>query len=78
MGTRYSHIYEKSEYKTKDIKLYFVTDPYKYKSRGLTYEKCENLQNTRMEKLILEKPFEYRGKLYQIQPTIPDPLIIKL
>ena len=83
MGTKYQDIYENSNYRIKDMKLYFVTDPHKFADngiigKGMPYDKLRNLQGTKMERLLLEPPLRYRGKIYQIKPYTPDPLIIKI
>lgn len=83
MGSRFSDIYENPSFVTKDLKLYFVTDPYHLVAggkvaAGSSYDTTKLPQGNKMDLLLKEKPFRYRGKIYQIQARTPDPLVSKI
>lgn len=83
MGSKYSHLYQDPRFKTKDIKLYFVTDPYHLvedgkAESGSPYDLTKLPQGNKMDLLLSGKPFRYRGKIYQIQARTPDPLVSKI
>lgn len=65
MSTTFKDIFHSERFPIKDIHLYLVTNRYKKPHRG----------TTRLDLLLDIKPFEFRGKLYQISHKLPNPLI---
>ncbi len=79
MGKTFSDVYMDRSIKYTYIKLYFITDPYGFKAKGLDYKDKQKLQKNapKLDILLSMKPLKFQGKLYTIQPELPDPLIIK-
>lgn len=76
MSVRFSGIYCNDAYTIKELKMYFVTDPYNW--QGLSDKQIEEKRSgTKIETLLLSKPLKFRGKLYSIQHELPNPLIYK-
>jgi hypothetical protein len=67
MGSRFKNIFQNHKYKIKWLYLYFVTDPY----RG----RRPRQGTTKMDSLLLKKPFLFQGKRYIISHKLPNPMI---
>lgn len=65
MGKRFKKIFYDERLSIKNLELYFVSKLYK----------SRRLEGTKMDSLLSRKPFEFRGKIYQISPELPNPLI---
>lgn len=69
MGKRFKNIFLSPRHQIKKLFLYFVTNPY-----GET-EKRRRQEGSKMDALLARKPFKFRGKRYQIQHKLPNPII---
>ncbi len=65
MSTRFKDIFHSEKLPIKDLRLYFVTNLYKTPRKD----------TTKMDSLLSRLPFEFRGKIKQIEPELPNPLI---
>lgn len=77
MSEKFSSLYSDSIFPNQILKLYFVTDAYRLKKKGLMYEDIENLEGTKLERLILMPPIMYMDKPYIIKARTPNPIICK-
>jgi len=78
MMIRFKDIYCNDSYTIKDLKMYFVTNPYGWKNdEFLTKKIAEKRSSTKMEYFQHMPLIRFRGKGYSIQHEMPDPLICK-
>lgn len=65
MSRRFKTIFLNKRFEIKRLRLYFVTKHYKsYRS-----------DSTKMDFLLSKKPFKFRGRKYQFERKMPEPLI---
>lgn len=64
MSNRFSHIFD---YDFKRVQLLFVSKVDVFSS--------ENVDKSRMMRILLQKRFEFRGRKYLITPRVPTPAI---
>lgn len=76
MKRRFRNEFLNRDHEIARLRLFFVTDCYSLKRHGLNaHQISKALSGTKIENLLLMRPFEFRGKLYQIEYRVPNPLI---
>jgi len=73
---RFNDIFFSNNYIIKDMKLLFVTDPLNLQNQTYTMNQIKNrIQGTKIEILLLMRPFKFGNKYYSISYEVPNPLI---
>lgn len=67
MEIKFKNIFHDPEFNIKKLHLYFVTDP--YGKRRFTQG------TTKMDSLLSRKPFQFQGKLFMLEHSLPNPMI---
>jgi len=71
MTVRYAGIFLDRSYRIEDLRLYFVTNPYRYRQKVTSHRR----ESTRMDALLSRGPFKFRDRLYQLKHILPNPVI---
>jgi hypothetical protein len=69
MIARFNDIFLDNSYQIKDMRLYFVSNP--YRQREISHRR----EGTKMDALLSRRPFSFRGILCQLKHILPNPII---
>ena len=69
MSQQFNGIFLDPGYRVKKLMLYFVTNPYRLSSMS------HRREGTKMDALLARSVFRFKGKRYQLQQELPNPVI---
>jgi hypothetical protein len=71
MSIRFKDIFLHPDFKIKEVRPYFVTNPYRIKDKTTSHRR----QGTKMKTLLSMGNFEFNNKTYQLREELPNPVI---
>ncbi|NQV19151.1 MAG: hypothetical protein HQ534_11495 [Armatimonadetes bacterium] len=75
---RFNEFFFSDNYDIKDLKLLFITDPLNMQNRKYTLNQIKNrTKGTKIENLLLMRPFKFGNRYYSISYEVPNPIIQK-
>lgn len=73
---KFSEFFFSDNYDIKDLKLLFITDPLNIQNKKYTLNQIKNrIQGTKIEILLLMRPFKFGSRYYSISYEVPNPII---
>jgi len=76
MKTKYKDIFMDENYKVERFRLFFVSDAYRLKKRGMNDEQIRSfLLETKIMAFSSMRPFQYRNFKATIEYQLPNPLL---